>query len=115
MKSKAFVVGLVGCLALAGCVEPGGFGGSGGSGGGFGGSGGTGSASLSLGRDMCTRAVREDGRVLVSVDSVREYGGNTPRGVEVRMTTRRSAMTVSTEPRVCRFSYATGTADVSRT
>ena len=35
--------------------------------------------------------------------------------MEVRMTDRRDAMTVNTEPRVCRFRYATGTADISRT
>lgn len=121
MKARIIIVGLVASLALAGCVETAGFGGSGGSfggsggTGGFGGSGGSGSNSLSLARDLCKRALRDQGRILVRVDSVREYGGTTPRGVEVRMTTRRDAMTVSTEPRVCRFSYASGTVDISRT
>ncbi len=118
MNFRTVLLGAAGSLALAGCVETSDFGGSGGSfggGGGFGGSGGSGSGSLSLGREICTRTLRDQGRILVRVDSVREYGGTTPRGVEVRMTTRRDAMTVSTEPRVCRFSYASGTADISRT
>jgi hypothetical protein len=118
MNFRTVLVGLFGSLALAGCVETAEFGGSGnsfGGSGGFDGAGGSGSSSLSLARDVCTRTLRDQGRILVSIDSVREYDANNPRGVEVRMTTRRDAMTVSTEPRVCRFSYSSGTADISRT
>lgn len=102
----------------------GGFGGSGGSGsfggsggsGSFGGSGGSNAGSISLARDICARTLREEGRILVRIDSAREYQiGNRTMGVEVRMTTRRSGMTASTEPRMCRFRYASGTADISRT
>jgi hypothetical protein len=115
-------------VAMAGCQmsEPefggsggtAGFGGSGGSGGsgGFGGSGGSSTSSIALARDVCTRTLREQGRILVRIDSAREYqiSGQT-QGVEVRMTTRRDSLTASTEPRVCRFRYAGGTADISRT
>ncbi len=117
MNGKVIIIALIASIALAGCMKNPEFGGSGGSsgGGGFGGAGGSNSGNLSLARDVCTRTLREQGMVLASVDSVREFGGSTPRGVEVRMTTRRDAMTVNTEPRVCRFSYASGTADISRT
>ncbi|MEQ9038231.1 MAG: hypothetical protein RIE24_07745 [Silicimonas sp.] len=119
MMRRATLAGVFASLALAGCMETAEFGGSGGSfggsNGGFGGSGGSNFANLSLGRDACTRTLREQGWILVRVDSVREYGGSTPRGVEVRMTARRDALSVNTEPRVCRFSYASGTADISRT
>ncbi|MGP1357081.1 hypothetical protein [Roseicyclus sp.] len=110
-------------LLLAGCVEETGFGGSGGSfgGGGFGGSGGSfgggGSSGLSLGREICLDTARQQGLNVARVDSVEEYGFGSagPRGVQVRMQVRRDAMTVSTEPRVCRFTYSNGLADISRT
>ena len=112
-------------LLLSGCVDgddfggsggTGGFGGSGGSGG-FGGSGGSDSGSLSLARDVCLRSAREQGMNVARVDSVKEYafGNNPPRGVKVVMQVRRDALSVNTEQRVCRFSYANGTADIART
>lgn len=119
---RTVLVGLFGGLALTGCVETAEFGGSGnsfggsGGSGGFGGSGGSGSGSLSLGRDMCLRAARDQGLNVARVDSAREYSfGNTVQGVEVRMQVRRSGMSVNTEPRVCRFRYASGEADIGRT
>jgi len=112
-------------LLLSGCVDgddfggsggTGGFGGSGGSGG-VGGSGGSNSGSLSLARDVCLRSAREQGLNVARVDSVEEYafGNNPPRGVKVVMQVRRDALSVNTEQRVCRFSYANGTADIART
>lgn len=123
MSLRTISISLCAGLALAGCVETSEFGGAGGSygdsGGGFGGSGGSyggsGSGNLALGRDVCVRTLRQQGGILVRINSVREYGGAMPRGVEVRMTTRRDAMSMNTESRVCRFSYASGTADISRT
>lgn len=114
---KPVLVGFFAGLALAGCMEATEFGGSGGTGGGFGGSGGSSSGNLSLGRDVCLRTAREQGLNVAKVDSVREYsfGNNSPRGVEVRMQVRRDALTASTEPRMCRFLYSNGTADISRT
>ena len=120
MMRRATLAGVFASLALAGCMETAEFGGSGGSfggsGGGFGGSGGSGSSSLALGRDTCLRAARDQGLNVARVDSVREYSfGNAVQGVEVRMQVRRSGMSVNTEPRVCRFRYSSGTADISRT
>jgi hypothetical protein len=122
MRFRTVLVGLCGSIALAGCVETAEFGGSGGSfggsggSGGFGGSGGTSSGNISLGRDMCLRAARDQNLNVARVDSVREYSfGSALQGVEVRMQVRRSGMSVNTEPRVCRFRYASGEADISRT
>lgn len=117
MTMKSMLGGVFASLALVGCVETTEFGGLGGTGGGFGGSGGSNSSNLSLGREVCLRTAREQGLIVARVDSVREYsfGNNPPRGVEVRMQVRRDAMTVSTEPRTCRFLYSNGTADISRT
>lgn len=116
MKIKSVLVTLVVGIALAGCVETDEFGGSGGSFGGSGGWGGSGGGNVRLGRDVCARTLREQGRILVRIDSAREYAiSGLTQGVEVHMTTRRSGLTASTEPRVCRFRYATGTADISRT
>ena len=101
-------------VALTGCLETAEFGGSGS--GGFGGSGGSGSGSFARAQDICKRTLGDQGKMLVSVDSVREYAfSGAVQEVEVRMTVRRDAMTVNTEPRACRFRYATGTADISRT
>lgn len=113
MMRRATLAGVFASLSLAGCMETAEFGGSGGS---FGGSGGSGSSSLALGRDTCLRAARDQGLNVARVDSVREYSfGNAVQGVEVRMQVRRSGMSVNTEPRVCRFRYSSGTADISRT
>jgi hypothetical protein len=108
--------------AIAGCqMDSGSFGGSGGSwqgsggSGGFGGSGGSGQAGISLGRDACMQEARRQGLNIARIHSVREYGAPSPRGVQVRMQIRRSAMSVNTEPRVCRFSYSSGEANISRT
>jgi hypothetical protein len=118
MSRKLFAVAATAVILLAGCVEETGFGGSGGSfGGGFGGSGGSGSSGLSLGREVCLDTARQQGLNVARVDSVEEYGfgSSGPRGVQVRMQVRRDPMTVSTEPRVCRFTYSNGLADISRT
>lgn len=97
-------------LSLAACVETPGFGGSGGS-------AGSDASGIALARDVCTRTLRDEGALPVRIDRAEEYGFGTggPRGVKVDMTIRRDALSVSTEQRVCRFSYATGTADISRT
>ena len=81
------------------------------------GAGGSHSGSLSLARDACLRSAREQGMNVARVDSAEEYafGNNPPRGVKVVMQVRRDAFSVNTEQRVCRFSYANGTADISRT
>lgn len=100
-------------VALAGCqMDSSEFGGSGGS---WQGSGGTGQAGLSLGRDACVQEARRQGLNIARIDSVQEYGAPSPRGVQVRMQVRRSDVSVNTEPRVCRFSYSSGQADISRT
>jgi len=129
LRTSLFVARLfcasVSLLMLPGCVEgddfgssggSGGFGGSGGSGG-FVGSGGSNAGSLSLARDVCLRSARKQRMNVARVDKVQEYafGNNPPRGVKVVMQMRRDAMSVNTEPRVCRFSYANGTADIART
>jgi hypothetical protein len=97
---------------LAGCqMETAEFGGSGGS---FGGSG---QPGVSLARDVCVNTARQQGLIVARVDSVSEYsfGNAPPRGVMVRMQVRRDPMSVNLEPRVCRFSYDSGEADISRT
>jgi hypothetical protein len=112
MTFRTVVVGLVAGFALTGCMQTdAGFGGSGGSGGSGGGSG-----TFTLAQDTCKRALRDQGMVLVSIDSTREYPvTGAARGVEVGMTVRHDSMTVTTEQRVCRFRYADATADISRT
>jgi hypothetical protein len=120
MLRKIFVAGAMAAL-LVGCQSTNsGFGGSGGSwqgSGGFGGSGGSGQVGVGvgLGRDACTQEARRQGLDIARIDSAQEYGGSPARGVQVRMQVRRSAVSVNTEPRVCRFSYSSGQADISRT
>ena len=125
MFRTSLLVASASLLLLSGCLDgddfgglggTGGFGGSGGSGG-FGGSGGSNSGSLSLARDVCVRTASDQGLNVARIDSAEEYafGNNPPRGIKVVMQVRRDAMSVNTEPRVCRFSYANGTADISRT
>lgn len=118
MTRKLFALAAALTMTLAGCVDGDDFGGSGGSGG-FGGAGGSGgpSAGLSLGRDICVETAREQGLTIARIDSVEEYGfGNgAPRGVQVRMQIRRDPISLNLEPRVCRFTYSNGLADISRT
>lgn len=116
-----WVPALAGVLLLAACeLDTEGFGGSGGSwqnGGGFGGSGGSGQqAGLELAREVCVREVREQGRVVADVTRVREVSiGSTAIGADVYMQVRRDPMTVSTTSVRCRFSYSSGTAQISNT
>lgn len=97
-------------MVLSGCVDGEEFGGSGG----FTGSN---QSGISRGRDVCVSTARQQGLTLARVESAREYGffNGVPRGVEVRMQVRRDPLTVSVEPRVCRYVYSTGLADISRT
>lgn len=121
MPRKVLALAVIPALLLAGCVDGDDFGGFGGSGGsnGFGGAGGSGgsSAGISLARDVCLNTARAQRLTVARVDSVREYGfaNGTARGVELRMQIRRDPMSLNLEPRVCRFSYSSGQADISRT
>lgn len=119
MPRNLFALATTLAMTVAGCVDGDDFGGAGGNGGGFGGAGGSGgsSAGLSLGRDICVEAAREQGLTIARIDSVEEYGFGTgaPRGVQVRMQIRRDPISLNLEPRVCRFTYSNGLADISRT
>lgn len=107
MFRTSLLVASASLLLLSGCVD----------GEDFGGSGGSNSGSLSLARDVCVRTASDQGLNVARIDSAEEYafGNNPPRGIKVVMQVRRDAMSVNTQPRVCRFSYANGTADISRT
>ncbi|MFN3847063.1 MAG: hypothetical protein ACK4RZ_14740 [Paracoccaceae bacterium] len=96
------------------------FGGSGGTwqgSGGFGESGVSGQAGIGLARDVCANAARQQGLNLARINSAEQYsfGNGSPRGVLVPMQVRRDPMSVNVQPRVCRFTYADGKADISRT
>ncbi|WP_292290297.1 hypothetical protein [Marivita sp.] len=118
MSGRTRILAAVSALLLAGCLESEGFGGSGGSsgGGGFGGTGGSGGfggsnqAGLSLARDVCFNDIESRGARIVRVESERELLNR----AEIVVLTRRSAVSLNTERRLCTFYYNTGLHDTRR-